>query len=76
MYTMPYKLGLPSCRINLGQRYTFLWSGIFLLCYMITTVISFPPYDNDMIDIYAKLASDEVYSPDQYAFNVSCINCF
>jgi hypothetical protein len=33
-----------------------------------------PKYN--LSNIYANLASDEVYTPDQYAFNVSCLNCF
>lgn len=33
-----------------------------------------PKYN--LSNIYANLASDEVYTPDQYVFNVSCLNCF
>jgi hypothetical protein len=73
---MPYELGLPSFRVNPGQRYSFLWSGIFLLFYILPVVMSFPVHGSNMTGIYAKLALDEIYYPDQYAFNVSCDNCF
>lgn len=38
------------------------------------TAMSFPTYN--MNDIYANLSSDEIFTPDQYAFNVSCLGCF
>lgn len=52
--------------------------AVILLIYV--TYIHTLPFagvsNNNMSDIYANLASDEVYTPDQYAFNVSCLNCF
>jgi hypothetical protein len=41
---------------------------------LIVMTVGFPSYN--MSEVYANLASDEVFSPDQYAFNVSCLGCF
>jgi hypothetical protein len=60
---------------------------IFFLLYLTYTVIfacfsnkdstrlkPLLPLDYNMSNIYAGLAPDEIYTPDQYIFNVSC--CF
>lgn len=50
----------------------------FMLCLLLTLFITFS--NTFIIDtsqnIYANLSSDEIFTPDQYAFNVSCLGCF
>ena len=47
---------------------------ILLFLTILTITIAFPTYN--MSAIYANLSSDEIFTPDQYAFNVSCLGCF
>ncbi|CCV02028.1 hypothetical protein IIV25_010L [Invertebrate iridovirus 25] len=49
---------------------TLLTQFLLFLGVFVSSYFTFPTTEN----IYANLASDEIFTPDQYAFNVSC--CF
>jgi hypothetical protein len=47
---------------------------LFFIHCLTYLVAALPKYN--MSAIYAGFASDEIFTPDQYAFNVSCLGCF